>query len=563
MAAISADAPLDERRLQETKARDWAESLDQNCYDFTLHDEHMAIQQRRSPDLEPILDQARADSDRLNRESGLLLRHTRRIVEGCVPDTTPEQLAEDIATARDLLSDTSSWTHSALEAAAAVAASTLEAQFGRGQAVHGSDLRWAADVLLRVADAVQSRETDAASLSGPLLDMGHGCSAARGLPYLLLPDASCLRQDLALESAQGFRRLVAAIGSFATHPEAAPRLACARSLDSIWASPCSSRSSANCHHKVAIKIARRSFQDCMAERRRSEDSGTRIQPRVNQAGVLARVDGERIVPHGLLAAIRALGVAATSDICCRGKARRDLIVLLDAFRRAMAVHEFGLLTSSSSCSLVAARAALQQAAAGRPSVLLEHVLGSMSNLRILAETLRAVTAAAEEHGALAAAARRHWPQIMDAVMDTAQIPGVLTDDDGRQARAELIPNPAREWPYQTRELPDEPRSWGDLLAWSPQVERWIAIAPGTRESIDQLVIAVRQLDVEDQVDTGLRWIEALVRTTGAGRGSTFTLAEWLNELRPNLATPEQEAMWHRVLDTQVVSGNTQVSHLTD
>ena len=563
MAAISADASPDERRLQETKARDWAEALDQDCYDFTLHGEDVAIQQRCSPELEPILDQARADSDRFNRECGLLLRHTRRIGEGCVPNTTPEQLAEDIATARDLLSDTSSWTHSTLEAAAAVAASTLEAQFGHGQAVPGTDLRWSADVLIRVADAAQSHESDAASLFGPLLDMGPGCSAARGLPYLLLPDASGLRHDLALKSVQGFRRLIAASGALVAHPMVVARLAYARSLDSIWASPCSSRFSVRCHHRVALKIARRSLQDCVAGRRRSERSGTRTPPRVRKAGVLAEIDGERIVPPGLLASIRALGVAATSDACCRREAQRDLTVLLDAFRRAMTVHEFGF-NSSDSWSLVAARAALQQAAAGRPSILLEHVLESMPNPWILAETIRAVAAAAEEQDILAAAAHRHWPQIMDAVMDTPQRPEVLTDDrGGSQARAELIPNPAGEWLYQTRELPDEPQFWADLLAWSPQVERWLAIAPGTRESIDQLVIAVRQLGVEDQVDTGLRWIETLVQATGAGRGSTFTLAEWLNERRPDLATPEQEAMWRRVLDIQVVSGNTQVAHLTD
>ena len=566
MAAISEDTPPDERRLQEAKARDWAEALDLDCYDFTAHGGDVAVQQRRSPELEPILDQARADSDRLNRECGLLLRHTRRIGEGCVPDTTPEQLAEDIATARDLLSDTSHtshWTHSTLEAATGVAASALEAHFGHGQAVHGSDLRWGAEVLLRVTAAAQSHETDAAFLFGPLLDMGPGCSAARGLPYLLLPEASSLRQALALGSARDFRRLIAASGALAAHPTAVTRLAYARSLDSIWASPCSSGLSVRCHHKVALKIARRSLRDCVAEHGRCEGNGARTQPSIRRADILAKFDGERIVPHGLLAAIRALGVAATSDACCRGAAQRDLTVLLDAFRRAMTVHEFGFDNSSDSCSLVAARAALQQAAAGRPSILLEHVLESMSNPRILAETLRAVAAAAEEHDALAATARQHWPQIMDAVMDTAGRQGVLTDSDSHQARAELIPNPASEWPYQTRERPGEPRSWADLLAWSPQVERWLAIASGTRESIDQLVIAVRQLGVEDQVDTGLRWIETLVRTTGAGRGSTFTLAGWLNERRSDLATPEQEAMWRRVLDTQVVSGNPQVSHLTD
>lgn len=563
VSTISEDIPPAERREQAVRARDWAEALDQSCYDFTLQGGQVAMQQRCSPELELILDHARAGRDRLNREDGLLLRHTRRIGEGCVPDTTPAQLAEDIAMARNLLSDTSNRTHSTLEAAAAVAASALEMRFGRGQDVPAADLRWSADVLLRVADAAQSHESDAADLFGPLLDMGSGCSAARGLPYLLLPDASGLRHDLALGSRQGYRRLIAASGALAAHPTATARLACARSLDSIWGAPCNPRLLARCHHKVALKVARRSFQDCLTERRRSQRNGTRTKQRVRNAGVLSSVDAELIVPHGLLGAIRAISAAAASGACCHAEAQQDLDVLLDAFRRAMIVQEHGF-GSSSDCALVAARAALLQAGAGHPAILLDHVLGSMPNPSMLAETLRALAAAAEEQATLAEAAHRHWPQVMDAVMDAANRSGILTDDrDGHHARAELIPNPAREWPYQTRELAGEPQSWADLLAWAPQVERWLAIAPGTRESIDQLVIAVRQLGIDDQVDTGLKWIEALVQATGAGRGSTFTLAEWLDELRPALATPEQQAMWSRILDMQVVSGNTQVSHLAD
>ena len=563
MAAINKDAPPDERTRQETMARDRAEALDKDCYDVTAHGDSMEIQQRASPEMEQILDQARADRDQGNREDGLRLRHTRRTIGGCVPDTSPEQLAEDIATGRGLLSDTSQRTHSTLEAAAGVAASALEAHFGHGQDVCEPDLQWSADVLLKVAASAQSHATDVAVLVGPLLDVGAGCSAARGLPYLLLPEASRLRQALALESPKGFRRLVALSTALACYPSVPARLAYARSLDSVWASPCSSRLPLRCHHKTALKIVQHSLRDCVTEDGQSKGSGVRSQPRIKRASVLAKQDGEQIVPHGLLAAIRALGAAAASGACCRGAVQRDLTVLLNAFRRAMTAQEFGF-DNSNSCSLVAARAALQQAAAGQPTILLEHVLESISNPRVLAETLRAVAAAAEEHDDLAATARRIWPQIMDAVMDMSERSGVLTGDrDGIYARAELIPNPANEWLYHTRERPDEPRPWADVLAWSPQVERWIAIAPGTRESIDQLVTAVRQFGVEDQVDIGLRWIEALVQATTAGRGSPFTLAEWLHERRPDLATPEQDAIWHRVLDTQVVSGNAQVSHITD
>ena len=564
MAAINEDVPSDEKRRQETMARDWAEALDRDCYEVTAHGDSVEIQQRCSPELQPILDQARADSDRLNREDELRLRHTRRIDKGCVPDTSPEQLAEDIAKGRDLLSDTSHWTHFTLEAAAGVAASTLEAHFCRGQDMCESDLQWSADVLLKVAASTQSHATDVAVLVGPLLDIGPGCSAARGLPYLLLPEASRLRQPLTPESPGGFRRLMVLSTALVAHSTVPVRLAYARSLDSVWASPCSSGLSVRCHHKSALKIVQRSLRGCVTEQGHSEGRCVRSQPKINRASDLAKQNGERIVPHGLLSAIRATGAAAASGACCQGAAQRDLAVLLDAFRRAMGVNELGFGNSSDSCSLVAARAALQQAAAGHPTILLGHVLESISNPRVLAETLRAVAAAAEEHDDLAATARRIWPQIMDAVMDMSERSGVLTGDrDGIYARAELIPNPANEWLYHTRERPDEPKPWADLLAWSPQVERWLTIAPGTRESIDQLVIAVRQLSVEDQVDIGLRWIETLVQATTTGRGSTFTLAEWLDERHPDLGTPQQGAIWHRVVDTQAVSGNTQVAHLTD
>ena len=239
--------------------------------------------------------------------------------------------------------------------------------------------------------------------------------------------------------------------------------------------------------------------------------------------------------------------------------------MLDAHQRAMIVHEFGF-DSSDSCSLVAARAALQQAAAGHHEVLVNHVVASMPNAWILAETLRAVATAAEENQHSAAAAQQCWPLIMDAVMDAAQDSPLVADSlEGRMARAALIPNPPSEYMYQTRELANDPHRWADLLAWTPQVERWLAIAPGDRESIDQLVVAVRRLEVADQVDTGLRWIETLVQSTstGAGRGSTWTLAEWLQERRPDLETEQQRARWQNLLDMQVVSGNTQIAHLAD
>jgi hypothetical protein len=44
-------------------------------------------------------------------------------------------------------------------------------------------------------------------------------------------------------------------------------------------------------------------------------------------------------------------------------------------------------------------------------------------------------------------------------------------------------------------------------------------------SIDHLVIAVRELDVADQLDSALRWIERIVERSGNDCAKTFTLPE--------------------------------------
>ncbi len=59
-----------------------------------------------------------------------------------------------------------------------------------------------------------------------------------------------------------------------------------------------------------------------------------------------------------------------------------------------------------------------------------------------------------------------------------------------------------------------PHRWRNLLTWSPQVERWLETITSTRMSIDHLVVAVRELDVTDQVTSGLRWVERIVVRSG-------------------------------------------------
>ena len=72
-------------------------------------------------------------------------------------------------------------------------------------------------------------------------------------------------------------------------------------------------------------------------------------------------------------------------------------------------------------------------------------------------------------------------------------------------------------------------------------------------SIDHLVIAVRELDVPDQVETGLRWIERIVGRNSSDCANTYTLPEWLRERCADLTTEDQIARWQRVVDLLVVS----------
>lgn len=100
-------------------------------------------------------------------------------------------------------------------------------------------------------------------------------------------------------------------------------------------------------------------------------------------------------------------------------------------------------------------------------------------------------------------------------------------------------------------------------SWSSQVDRWIEAIHGSRMSIDNLVRAVRELDLADQTEQGLRWIERTVERCPKFRASTFTLPEWLRERRADLTTDAQMERWQGVIELLAVSGDSRVRDLTD
>ncbi|MFH1688884.1 MAG: hypothetical protein ABIE42_01440 [Candidatus Eisenbacteria bacterium] len=545
--------------------QNWAATLDRTAYQVEERDGQLLIQQATNPEVEAVLGETNADLRRVNDAVGLIVRHAHtRDKGGRAPDMSSEALAADLATAEDLLADPPKMAPGApLDGPVAAAASAIELHFDRGVEVSDTDLQWSAGVLLDVASAIKEHPSDAFDVS--LFTQGADRSAGRALPYLLLPSAQGLRRSLGIDSADGVEHLIAVSRAVAWGASNEARLAYARGLDVVWSTPCSTGLQGRCHHRVAFDLVEASCRDCVLgpwDKDLQRRTISQLDPPIISS--LASADADRIIVRRLSAALRAYGSAAVSGACCRQEAQQALDVLLAAHRRSMLAYEHGYQHSDSD-SLIAARAALWQATDDRDGPLFDHIRAYLGNSRMLAEALRAINAAAEERPDAAAEARRLWPSLMDLVLDAgADDPGLFTNRSwGDYALAELVPNPVYAWPYLTLELAGEPQAWRDLLAWSSQVNRWLKVAVGNRKCIDALVIAVRELTLADQVDTGLKWIEQVVQGGGDGCASTFTLPEWLRDRRADLTTPEQEARWQRVVDLLVVSGDTRVADLAD
>jgi len=496
--------------------RNWATSLDRTAYQVEERDSQFLIQQAVKPEVQAVLGETNADLLRGKEAVGLVVRHAHtRDNGGRAPDMSSEALAADLAMARDLLADP---PKTALgrspDGPVAAAASAIELHFDRGVEVSDADLQWSAVVLLDVASAINEHPSDTFDVS--LFSQGADRSAGRALPYLLLPSAADLRRSLGVDSADGVEQLIALSRAVAWGASNEARLAYTRSLDAVWSVSCSNHLQGRCHHQVAYDLVEASYRDCVLgpwDNDLQQRTIAQLDPPV--ASSLAAIDADRIIVRRLSAAIRAYGCAAISGTCGREEAQEALEILLAAHRRSMLAHEHAY-HDSDSASLIAARAALWQATDDRDGPLFDHIKAYLGDSRMLAEALRAINAAAEERPDAAAEARRLWPSLMDLVLDAWEdSPEVFADRHwGDYALAELVPNPAYAEGYFTLELAGEPQRWRDLLAWSSQVERWLSIAAGRRKSIDALVGAVRELEVADQIDTGLKWIEQIVQGSG-------------------------------------------------
>ena len=544
--------------------RNWAASLDRAAYEMKQEDDRVLIQQAVDPEVEQVLGKTNADLRRTNDAVGLTVRHAHvRDNGGRAPDIDTEALAADVALARDLLDDPPRSMGFSADGPVAAAASAVELHLSGRATVASDDLAWSATVLLEVAAGIAEHTDDL--LDDSFFSQGADRSAARSLPFLLLPAARELRAALGIHAADEVNELIEFNRAVSMRGVSEVRLAYARALDAVWSAPCdTAHLHGRCHHRITLDLVTESFLDSVVgpwDVEGQRRSVVRLDPA--EASSLDALNGDDIYGQRLTPALRAMGAAAISSACCRDDARAALRSLLTAHQRAMLASEHGYHHSRSD-SLVAARAALWQAIGDRDVVVLDYVQNYIENSRMLAEGLQAIAAAAEERSDAGQHAHRLWPRIMDLVLDGAANSKVFTERTwGDYAEAALIPNPAVEWGYLTFEVAGQPHPWRNLLSWAPQVDRWLGAITRTRMSIDHLVIAVRELDVANQIEQGLQWIERIVAESGSNCASTFTLPEWLHELRADLVTDGQIARWQRVVDLLIVAGDSRVADLAD
>jgi hypothetical protein len=356
-----------------------------------------------------------------------------------------------------------------------------------------------------------------------------------------------------------YGRAEAAVAGLARTNVLQTRLFLARGLDNVWATPCTH--DATCPHRAALRITIDMMRDCIrgpwnAELRRR---GIEIldEPVVD---TLPAVPDDNIDVSRLDPAIRGFGPAAVAGICVSSDARANLDVLLDAQRRALLAHERNI-DHRGTHSLAAARALLTL---NEDEAILSHINAYLDNSPLLHQALRGLSAAAEEDEQRAETARRVWPDLVVRVIDAhdAGHASFKAEYHGRNYTiAALLPAPAGETTYLHSELNGKPIVWWDPRGWQATVDRWLHIAGGKPDCVDNLVrFVASSLPAAEQARIGVPWVARAVLTNPrAVANHCYGLTNWLVEIRTAADEAGLSGNWQRTVDALVVAGDSRLA----
>ena len=541
--------------------RGWASCFDRDRYRVQEEPGGMLYIQAAPPDdVVRALQHGNEHLESAQEAVRLVLRYSSKPEEGGGKTIDREELVADLAAAGKLTDDPPSSDGHAWNAAALVAAATLEAQFMGGTDIPPDAQAFAADTVLQIGEwegggrPFEFEET--------FFEEGSDRSAARALPLLLLPVAAPLRVAVGGGDEQrAFDRAARAGMRLARSVANEVRLHLARGLDHLWDTSCAE--AGRCQHEMGLQIATETMRDCILSIR--DPLAPRRCPVVVAEPVATSMEiaeGESVLALRLDAAVRALATAAMADICVSTRARVLLLALLGAQRRSLLSGERDEMDDRGSHTLVGARALLMLATRGDDAATYEHIDAYAENPALLGTLLRALSAAAEETAGRAATARWIWPKVVQHVLKLNESGRTLLRDHdyGEMALAALIPNAASEVQYLYREVHGNPIAWWEPLALISEVEGWLEVAAGNATCADQLISFLGVLSAEDQVRTGLYWVATLVLADPARiAGRAFLVTDWLIDRRAAADEAGLLVKWQEVVDALVVAGVTRLA----
>ena len=537
---------------QLMEVRGWASSLDRDRYETHEAPEGLYIQVTPPEDVSQALHDGREDLQRAQQGIQLKMRH---FWSQSSEPVDSGQLSDDIASARDLLENPSPFiAEHRWEAPALVAAAALEAHLLYGIEVSDDDLAFAAETVIRVGEGEAGLQPFESEQS--FFEWGADRSSARVLPLLLLPVAASLRTRV--DSADGpaaFRRTTAAGMNLARALANEVRLYLARGIDHLWQDPCSPHPL--CHHEMGLQLAIETMHGCViGELDRETWRRTRLTLSEPIGESLTDTPDALVIVSRLDPAIRALAPAAIADICVSTRAHTLLTVVLAAQRRALLAHARNV-DHRGTHTLAAARALLLLEGSGDSGPLHAYIDSYVTNSELLNSLLRSISAAAEESPDLAATARRVWPGIVRRVLELNNSGHTPFQDRyfGEMALAALVPNTTPSTGFLSREVQDTPVMWWEPLQMQSEIEAWLVPAAGIPDCVDQLIRFLRALTIEDQARIGLSWVAELVLADPEHIANrTYTLTEWLIEIRAVVVDAGLSAKWQQVVDALVVAG---------
>ncbi|OZF33769.1 hypothetical protein CH295_12625 [Rhodococcus sp. 14-2483-1-2] len=562
--AAAPDASDAEVEQYLVSARGWASGMDRDTYTAQqTEDGQLMIQSTPPEPLLKALESGSADIQRGKEATRLFVEYYINAKNGTAAARSAETLTADLQIAKELIADPPGLSAGGKwDAPASVIAAALKAHLIDGVALPDESLRFAVDTIISIAGAaVQERQFES---EASYFEQGADRAAARILPLLLSPGAQRTRALVDGDDGSAtYLRVEQAAKALAQALPNEVRVHLARGLDHLWQTSCPSTKP--CHHVTALELISESMRDCafgVWDPETGRRSILQLDDPIGEA--LSALADDAIYFDRLDAALRALAPTAVADTCVSGEAANLFRDVVNAQRRALLAHERNT-DDRGTHALNAARALLTIVENGDPALLFEHLDAFADRSDLLGSFLRALSSAAEESSSRAVTLARLWPEVVYRVL------GYTEDHEpfggrhhGDYARASLIPNPAGEVSYLYRELDETPIVWWDPRALVEVVEAWLPTARGHATCVDHLISFVRVLTPDDQVRVGLPWVSdlALEHVEQVTRRS-FSLSNWLVEIRPAILDAASLASWQRLVDALVVAGDSTLAPYSD